>query len=174
MLSLGYGNRYAIQAGDFGSALARHMCRMYPNSIAAVHLNFCPAAPPLLSPPLISWAFKLVPQPVCSLCRAVTPALVSQTLQTIREYPRWRSRIAYTREPTIWTYLGHILLGLPAPLNKQDRARVSKSVAFATSGSAYASFHGTRPSTIGLVLSADPGALLAWIGDKMIEWTDEE
>jgi microsomal epoxide hydrolase len=34
--------------------------------------------------------------------------------------------------------------------------------AFITTGSAYAIEHGTRPSTIGHVLSTNPVALLAW------------
>jgi microsomal epoxide hydrolase len=33
---------------------------------------------------------------------------------------------------------------------------------------------GTRPSTIGHVLSSNPLALLAWIGEKFLEWSDED
>lgn len=43
---------------------------------------------------------------------------------------------------------------------------------FGTLGNAYAREHGTRPSTIGLVLSSSPLALLAWIGEKFLAWTD--
>jgi len=173
MLSLGY-RRYAIQAGDWGAALARQMSKLYPHSVTAVHLNFCPSPPPLLNPPLISWAFKMIPSPIYSLCSALTPSFVYNSLQTIREYPRWKSRSSYTLDPTIWTTLGHVFLGLPAPLSKEDRAKVKKSLNFMLSGSAYAAMQGTRPSTLGLVLQSDPGALLAWICEKMLEWTDEE
>ncbi|KAI1772526.1 alpha/beta-hydrolase [Hypoxylon cercidicola] len=31
-----------------------------------------------------------------------------------------------------------------------------------------------KPSTIGLVLSTNPLALLAWIGEKFLDWTDED
>lgn len=34
--------------------------------------------------------------------------------------------------------------------------------------------HGTRPATIGLVLSSSPIALLAWIGEKFQQWTDQD
>ncbi|KXT13837.1 hypothetical protein AC579_41 [Pseudocercospora musae] len=44
---------------------------------------------------------------------------------------------------------------------------------FATLGNAYARHHGTRPATIGLVLSASPISLLAWIGEKFQQWSDE-
>lgn len=43
---------------------------------------------------------------------------------------------------------------------------------FSERASAYALEHGTRPATIGFVLSASPVALLAWIAEKFITWTD--
>ena len=41
-------------------------------------------------------------------------------------------------------------------------------------GHAYAQEHGTRPATIGLVLSSSPIALLSWVGEKFLAWTDED
>ncbi|CAD0115021.1 unnamed protein product, partial [Aureobasidium uvarum] len=41
-------------------------------------------------------------------------------------------------------------------------------------GSSYAIQHATKPGTIGLVLSSNPVALLAWIGDKFLAWTEED
>lgn len=38
--------------------------------------------------------------------------------------------------------------------------------------SAYALEHSSRPATIGLVLSTSPLALLAWVGEKLMEWAD--
>ena len=57
------------------------------------------------------------------------------------------------------------------PLEKQGLERGQK---FRESGMAYALEHGTRPSTIGLALSASPLSLLAWIGEKFLDWTDED
>lgn len=45
---------------------------------------------------------------------------------------------------------------------------------FRDNGSAYMQEHGTRTATIGLVLSSSPLAMLAWIGEKFLEWTDED
>lgn len=45
---------------------------------------------------------------------------------------------------------------------------------FAQLGFSYALEHGMRTGTIGLVLSSSPLALLAWIGEKFLEWTDED
>ncbi|KAI1329809.1 Alpha/Beta hydrolase protein [Xylariaceae sp. FL0255] len=39
-------------------------------------------------------------------------------------------------------------------------------------GLAYALEHGTRPSTAGLAISTSPLAMLAWLGEKLLEWTD--
>ena len=59
-------------------------------------------------------------------------------------------------------------------LDTKDRAFVERGQAFKAKGSAYAQEHGTRPATIGFVLSSNPLALLAWIGEKFLEWTDED
>jgi microsomal epoxide hydrolase len=45
---------------------------------------------------------------------------------------------------------------------------------FLENGSAYAWEHATRPSTIGFVLYSNPLALLAWIGEKFTDWTDDD
>lgn len=34
--------------------------------------------------------------------------------------------------------------------------------------------HGTRPSTIGIVVQSSPVALLAWLGEKFRDWTDDD
>jgi microsomal epoxide hydrolase len=45
---------------------------------------------------------------------------------------------------------------------------------FLHNGTGYALEHATRPSTIGFVLSSSPLALLAWIGEKFMDWTDDD
>ncbi|GME56369.1 Alpha/beta hydrolase fold-1 [Neofusicoccum parvum] len=59
-----------------------------------------------------------------------------------------------------------------AAASPQDQAGLARAAAFRTGGIAYALEHATRPATIGLVLSASPLALLAWIGEKFWTWTD--
>ncbi|KAL8814438.1 MAG: hypothetical protein Q9191_008552 [Dirinaria sp. TL-2023a] len=54
---------------------------------------------------------------------------------------------------------------------EEDRALAARGQQFLTTGSAYAMEHGTRTSTIGLVLSSSPLALLAWIGEKFLHWS---
>ncbi|KZF25282.1 alpha/beta-hydrolase [Xylona heveae TC161] len=59
-------------------------------------------------------------------------------------------------------------------LDDIEREGIERHRAFKRSGAAYALEHGTRTSTIGFVLSSSPLALLAWIGEKFLEWTDED
>lgn len=47
-------------------------------------------------------------------------------------------------------------------MSQEDQKALGRQTDFSTSGNAYARHHGTRPSTIGLVLSSSPIALLAW------------
>ena len=60
----------------------------------------------------------------------------------------------------------------PADVTPSESKNLSRLVEFGTKGNAYAKEHGTRGATIGLALSASPLALLSWIGEKYIEWTD--
>lgn len=173
MLSLGY-SKYAIQAGDWGAALSRHMACMFPRNIVAVHLNFCPAGPPALDPPLLRLPSRLVPSPVKKIAHVLTPTPIATILKSIVDYPIWRPRTDYLREPTSSDWLAHYLLGFPVPLDAEERKRQQKAITFTTTGSAYANMQGSRSSTLGLALQSDPGALLAWVGEKWLEWTDEE
>lgn len=60
------------------------------------------------------------------------------------------------------------------PMDEIEKKAFPRGKAFNETGSAYAREHGTRTATIGLVLSSNPLALLAWIGEKFLEWTDTD
>ncbi|KAF2216516.1 hypothetical protein CERZMDRAFT_119933 [Cercospora zeae-maydis SCOH1-5] len=60
------------------------------------------------------------------------------------------------------------------PMSDAEAAALPRGVRFRDTGFAYALEHGTRTATIGHALSASPLALLAWIGEKFLEWTDED
>ena len=57
-------------------------------------------------------------------------------------------------------------------LTEDEKRGLARGDQFRTDGCAYALMHATRPSTIGLVLSTSPPALLAWIAEKFLDWTD--
>ncbi|KAK5172060.1 uncharacterized protein LTR77_003697 [Saxophila tyrrhenica] len=58
--------------------------------------------------------------------------------------------------------------------NEFEREGLRRSAEFKRIGAAYATEHATRTSTIGAVLSSSPLALLAWVGEKFLEWTDND
>ncbi|KAF2467733.1 epoxide hydrolase-like protein [Lindgomyces ingoldianus] len=67
------------------------------------------------------------------------------------------------------------VLDLPDPstLAGTEKSTLERVLEWRQTNTAYALEQGTRPSTIGHVVSSNPLALLAWIGEKLLEWTDE-
>ncbi|ORY12398.1 epoxide hydrolase-like protein [Clohesyomyces aquaticus] len=61
-----------------------------------------------------------------------------------------------------------------AEMSTLEKAACDRASLWRQRGTAYAQEHASRPSTIGFVLSSSPIALLAWIGEKMLEWTDTD
>lgn len=57
-------------------------------------------------------------------------------------------------------------------ISDQEERGIARMKEFMSTGSAYALEHGTKPSTIGLVLASSPIAQLAWIGEKFLAWSD--
>jgi microsomal epoxide hydrolase len=57
-------------------------------------------------------------------------------------------------------------------LSDAEKKGVERMDEFMTVGRAYAMEHGTKPSTIGLVLGSSPIAQLGWIGEKFLAWSD--
>lgn len=60
------------------------------------------------------------------------------------------------------------------PLSEREEKLMTGTKAWIKQGSAYAYEHGTRPSTIALTLNTNPVSMLAWMGEKFIEWSDNE
>ncbi|TFB01656.1 Putative epoxide hydrolase [Trichoderma ghanense] len=59
-------------------------------------------------------------------------------------------------------------------ISQVEKRGLERADDFLKLGSSYALQHATKPSTIGLVLASNPIALLAWIGEKFLAWTDED
>lgn len=53
-------------------------------------------------------------------------------------------------------------------LSQQEQQALKRQGDFGNLGNAYGREHGTRPSTVGLVLSSSPVALLAWYGQRTL------
>lgn len=57
-------------------------------------------------------------------------------------------------------------------ITEQEQQGLGRLNEFFKTGHAYAQMHGTKPSTISLVLSSSPLALLSWIAEKFLAWSD--
>ncbi|EPQ28553.1 uncharacterized protein PFL1_03857 [Pseudozyma flocculosa PF-1] len=159
MGGLGY-QHYAVQAGDWGSLVLRQMALQFPDRVLATHLNFCPSVAPAIRLPLVpSW-----------------------TPQWLRKLPQRIPKTWYARPIPVFGRLGDLawnvahywsLGALPGPPSQSERRRMWRGIEFVNSGQAYANMQGTRPSTLGLVLSRSPLACLAYIAEKFLDWSDE-
>ncbi|KZL84312.1 epoxide hydrolase [Colletotrichum incanum] len=58
-------------------------------------------------------------------------------------------------------------------LTTEEMQIMERTEVWRKTGLAFALEHGTRPSTVGLTISSNPLALLAWIGEKLLEWVDQ-
>lgn len=69
----------------------------------------------------------------------------------------------------------HPLLYLQSllPLSATEKAGLARTDWFQTQGYAYNTLQTTRPATAGAFLSDSPVALLAWIYEKLHDWTDD-
>ncbi|GAA5845425.1 hypothetical protein JCM9279_003026 [Rhodotorula babjevae] len=59
-------------------------------------------------------------------------------------------------------------------LKPHEEKALERSETFQTTGRGYAIEQATRPGTVGIVVGSSPVALLAWLGEKYAEWTDDD
>ncbi|KII87362.1 hypothetical protein PLICRDRAFT_252822 [Plicaturopsis crispa FD-325 SS-3] len=59
-------------------------------------------------------------------------------------------------------------------MSDAEKRGIAQSTAFIATGLPYALEQATRPSTVGVALASSPVALLAWIGEKFLDWSDED
>jgi len=90
------------------------------------------------------------------------------------------ARICVTHyEECIGSHVNMIFSQGPPPdadmsiLTDHEKMQLGRMKDFLEIGSSYARSHATVPATVGLVLTASPVALLAWVGEKLVRWTDK-
>ncbi len=78
-----------------------------------------------------------------------------------------RSRPPTVRQPLL--YLRYLL----TPYTAAEKACLERNQWFLTKGSGYSAEHSTQPQTLGYSITDSPVGLLAWVFEKLVNWTDE-
>jgi len=76
--------------------------------------------------------------------------------------------------PYPWKHPIVFLQSLGLLFSTRDKAALKRCQWFNVEGQGYAGMHSTKPQTIGYALQDSPAALLAWIYEKLHDWTDIE
>ncbi|KAG5719236.1 Epoxide hydrolase 1 [Termitomyces sp. T112] len=88
----------------------------------------------------------------------------------------WHTNFPISGPPTIsrpLLWLNHALSALPfLSYSKREIAGFERTVWFQRWGRGYYAEQTTRPQTVGYSLTDSPVGLLAWIYEKLVEWTD--
>lgn len=73
-----------------------------------------------------------------------------------------------------WT--SHPLLALQhalTPYTAREKRGLARNAWFASEGAGYGAVQATRPQTLGYLLADSPAGLLAWLYEKLRDWTDD-
>ncbi|CAK5282718.1 unnamed protein product [Mycena citricolor] len=85
----------------------------------------------------------------------------------------WHTNFPLGRPPTLYyeplSWLALCLKGL----TKEEKAGLAEAAWFNGHGRGYYAQQSTRPQTVGYALADSPVGLLAWIYEKLVEWTDK-
>ncbi|KAK0488141.1 Alpha/Beta hydrolase protein [Armillaria luteobubalina] len=83
----------------------------------------------------------------------------------------WHTNMPIARAPTLYEpilYLRHLL----TPYTAAEKAGLAHSKWFHDHGRGYSAEQSTQPQTLGYSLADSPAGLLAWIYEKLVNWTD--
>lgn len=80
--------------------------------------------------------------------------------------------MAIPREPTATSHPDLHALIQRTPLTDREVEGKAISEQFRKSGQGYSAIHSTRPQTIGIPITDSPIGLLAWIYEKLHDWSD--
>ncbi|OCH91108.1 alpha/beta-hydrolase [Obba rivulosa] len=84
----------------------------------------------------------------------------------------WHTNFAVADPPSFFSNPITFLTALVKPLSRAERAGLERSQWFRKEGRGYFHEQSTRPQTLGYSLASSPVGLLAWIYEKLVQWTD--
>ncbi|OSX57133.1 hypothetical protein POSPLADRAFT_1174607 [Postia placenta MAD-698-R-SB12] len=74
--------------------------------------------------------------------------------------------------PSLWTHPRQFFAHLITPYSAAERVGLERTQWFVAQGRGYFHEQSTQPQTLGYALADSPVALLAWIYEKLVRWTD--
>ncbi|KAI0364087.1 alpha/beta-hydrolase [Pilatotrama ljubarskyi] len=84
----------------------------------------------------------------------------------------WHSNMPMSGRPTLFSHPLIYLEALTLPFNKTASAQLEQAKKWSIKGRGYYLQQSTRPQTLGYSLADSPVGLLAWIYEKLVEWSD--
>ncbi|EPS98673.1 hypothetical protein FOMPIDRAFT_1031345 [Fomitopsis schrenkii] len=87
----------------------------------------------------------------------------------------WHTNMPIAGPPNFWTHPGRFLafLGsLVLPWSERDKVGIARAMQTRKKGMGYFKEQSTKPQTLGYSLADSPAGLLAWIYEKLVNWTD--
>lgn len=74
--------------------------------------------------------------------------------------------------PELFSQPADFLKNLGPEFTPEEKAGLERTIWFRTQGTGYFMEQSTQPQTIGYSLADSPAGLLAWIYEKLVNWTD--
>ncbi|EGN99660.1 hypothetical protein SERLA73DRAFT_88214 [Serpula lacrymans var. lacrymans S7.3] len=85
----------------------------------------------------------------------------------------WHTNLPVGQPPQLLSSPLSFLAMLVKPFTSAEKAGIERTMLFRQKGSGYFEEQSTQPQTLGYGLSDSPVGLLAWIYEKLVNWTDE-
>src|SRR5579863_9979400 len=107
------------------------------------------------------------------MLKHTTPISLCKKLVTLT--PRCHSDlfpIPSARPISFWRTPVQYLKYLVTPYTEREREALALQSAFRTKGNGYFILQSTRPQTLGYDLADSPVGMLAWIYEKLVQWSD--
>ena len=107
------------------------------------------------------------------MSRHTTPISLCKTLVTLTlRCHSDLSPIASARPISFWSTPVQYVKYLVTPYTQREREAFANHSAFQTKGNGYLILQSTRPQTLGYSLADSPVGILAWIYEKLVQWSD--
>lgn len=158
MLDLGFGSGYVAQGGDIGSRIGRFF---------AVNHDACKGKSFQLN-------YHFPRQNLHKIWIGVPNKQAQQPYGGASAKLCLTAFVLLTRTSV---HLNWVLIPEPeahpiSPLTETEKLGIERAKDFYARGTAYSMENATKLSTLGFVLGSNPLAILAWIGEKFLAWSD--